>query len=115
MRGRKNPRFIGVSIVPRMEICKISGLLIRMVPRLHQRNGYIRKELHVWRAQKLNALVCAEIALTSARLQTIPFHGCEYGAKNGNMRNLGPTKPHGTAIAPKQWLDEKEATCMESS
>ena len=31
------------------------------------------------------------------------------------MRNFGPTNPHGTAFAPKQWLYEKEATGMESS
>ena len=33
----------------------------------------------------------------------------------GNMRNFGPTNPHGIALAPKQWLYEKEATGMESS
>ena len=30
------------------------------------------------------------------------------------MRNFGPTNPHGTAFVPKQWLDQKEATGMES-
>ena len=24
-------------------------------------------------------------------------------AQNGNMRNFGPTNPHGTAFVPKQW------------
>ena len=28
---------------------------------------------------------------------------------------FGPTNPHGTAFAPKQWLYEKEATGMKSS
>ena len=31
------------------------------------------------------------------------------------MRKFGPTNRHGTAFAPKQWLYEKEATCLESS
>ena len=31
------------------------------------------------------------------------------------MRKFGPTNPHGTAFAPKQWLYEKEATGMKSS
>ena len=31
------------------------------------------------------------------------------------MRNFGPTNPHSTAFAPKQWLYQKEPTGMESS
>ena len=31
------------------------------------------------------------------------------------MRKFGPTNPHGTAFAPKQWLYQKEAIGMESS
>ena len=31
------------------------------------------------------------------------------------MRKFGPTNPHGTGFAPKEWLYEKEATGMESS
>ena len=30
------------------------------------------------------------------------------------MQNFGPTNPHGTAFAPKQWFYEKEATGLES-
>ena len=30
------------------------------------------------------------------------------------MRNFGPTNPHDTALVPKQWLYQKEATGMES-
>ena len=98
-----------------MEICEISGLPIPMVPRLHQSNGYMKRKLRAWRAQKCNALVSAENVLTKARLQSTTFHGGQYKAQNGNMRNFRPTNPHGTAFAPKQWLYEKEATCMESS
>ena len=35
------------SIGPRMEICDISGLTIPMVPRLHQSNVYMKRELRV--------------------------------------------------------------------
>ena len=92
-----------------MEICEISGLPIHMVPRLHERNGYIKRKLGEWRAQKCIAIVGADTVLTSAGPQTTPFHGGQHTAKNGNMRNFGPTNPHGTAFAPKQWLHQKEA------
>ena len=106
---------MGVSIGPRMEICESSGLPIPMVPRLHQSNGYIKRKLGELRAQKCNAIVGADTVLTSAGPKTTPFHGGQHRAKNGNMRNFGPTNPHGTMFAPKQWLYQKEPTCMESS
>ena len=109
VRGRKLPRFMGVSIGPGMEICETSGLPIPMVPRLHQSNGYIKRKLGECRAQKCNAIVGADTVLTSAGPQTTPFHGGQHRAKNGNMRNFGPTNPHGTAFAPKQWFHQKEA------
>ena len=104
VRGRKVPSFMGVSIGPRMEICETSGLLIAMVRRLHQSNGYIKRKLRVWRSQKCNALGGAEIVLSSAGPQTSPFHGGQYRAKNGNMRNFGSSNPYGTAFTLKQWL-----------
>ena len=104
---------MGGSIGPRMEICEISGLPKAMVSRLHQSNGYIKRKLRVWRAQKCNALVGTETALTYAGSQTTPFHWGEYSAENGNIRNFGPTNSHGTAVTPKQQLHQKEATGME--
>ena len=86
-----------------------------MVPCLHQCNVYIKRKLRVWRAQKCIALFGAETVPTSAGPQTTPFHEWQYRAENGNMRNFGPTNPHGTAIAPNQWLYQKDATGMESS
>ena len=86
-----------------MEMCKNLGLQILMVPRLHESNGYFKRKLHVWRAYKCHALVSAEAVLTKAVPQTTPFHGGQYRAENGNMRNFGPTNPDGTAFAPKQW------------
>ena len=99
----------------RMEICENSGLPITMVPRFHQSNGYIKRNLRVWRAQKCIALVGAETVLTSAGPQTNPFHGWQYRVGNGNMRHFGPTNPHDSAFAPKQCLYQKEVTDMESS
>ena len=115
VRVCKLPRFMDGSIGPRMEICQTSCLPIPMVPRLHQSNGYIKRKIRVWIAQKCFALVGAETVITSARPQTTPFHWGQYRDRNGNMRNFGPTNLHGTAFAPKQWSYQKEATSMESS
>ena len=115
VQGSKLPRFIGVSIGPRLEICETSGLPIPMAPRLHQSNGYVKRKLGEWRVQKCNAIVGSDTVLTSAAPQTTPFHGGQHRAKNGNMRNFGSTNPHGIAFAPKQWLHQKETRRMESS
>ena len=91
-----------------------SGFPIPMVPCLDQSNGDIKWKLRVWRDQKCNALVGAETVLTSVDPQTTPFHGSQYRAKNGNMRNfdvvnphgtvfVDVVNPHGTVFAPKQW------------
>ena len=98
MRGRKLPHLLGVIIGPRMEICEISGLLIPMVPHLHQSNGYIKRKLRVWKAQKCNALVGEETVLTSAGPRTSQLYGGQYRANDGNMRSFGLTNPHGTVM-----------------
>ena len=105
---------MGGSIGSREEICENSGLPNPMVPRLHQWNGHIKRKLLEWRVQKRFALVGADTVLTSAVPQTTPYHGGQYRVQRGNLRNFGPTKPHGTAFAPMQWLYQKEATGMES-
>ena len=115
VRGHKLPHFMGGRIRPRMEICETSVQPIPMVPLLHQSNGYIKRKLRAWRAQKCNGLVGALIVLTRAEPQSTAFDGGQYRAENGYMRNFGPTNPHGTTFAPKQWLHQKKATCMESS
>ena len=97
-----------------MEICENSALPIPMVPRLHQSNGDIKRNLRAWRVQKCIALVGADTVLSTAWPQITPFHGV-YRAQNGNVRKFRPTYPHGTALAPKQWLYQKEATGKESS
>ena len=93
MRGRKLPRVMGRSTGSTKEICETSGLPIPMVPRLHQCNGYIKRNLRAWRVLKCTALVGADIALTSARPQTTPCHGGQYRVHQGNMRNFGPPIP----------------------
>ena len=104
---------MGGSIGSGINICNISGLPIPMVLCLYQSDGSIKRKLRVWRAQKCIALVGAETVLTSAGPQTTPFHGDQYMDQNGNMQNFGPTNPHGTSFAPKQWLYQKEAAGME--
>ena len=113
--GPQTTPFHGGSIGPEIEIFETSSLPIHMVPRLHQSNGYIRRNVLVWTAQKCIALFGAGTVLTSPGALTAPFHGGQYRAENVNIRNFGPTNPHCTAFAPKQWLYQKEATGMESS
>ena len=81
VRGRKLLRFIGGSIVPKIEICEIFGLPIPMDTHLHQSNGYIKRKLWAWRLQNCIALVGANTALTSAGPQTTPFHGGNAGLR----------------------------------
>ena len=64
------------------------GLLpILMVPHLHQSNGYIKRKVRVWRAQKCNALVGAETVLTSAGPQITQLHGGQQRARMKICRN----------------------------
>ena len=112
--SQTTPFHVG-SIGPVIEIFETSGLPIPMVPCLHQSNDYIKRNLRVWRAQKCIALFSAETVLTSVGPQTTPFYGGQYRAKNGNIRNFGPTNPHGSVFVQKQWLYQKEATGMERS
>ena len=98
---------MGGSISSGMEICEISGLPIGMVPRLHKRNVYIKRKLQLWTAQKCIGLVGTETVLTSAWPQISPFHGGQYKVRNGNMRNIGPSNPHGTAFYTNEMFISK--------
>ena len=80
-----------------MEICEISGLPIPLVIRLHQSNGYSKRMLRVWRAQKCNALVGAETVLTSMEPQNTPFDGGSTGPRMEICETSGlpiPMVPH---------------------
>ena len=100
----KLPCVIQHRIGPAMEIFKISGLPIAMVPCLHQCNVYIKTKLRVWRAQKFNYPVSAKTAPTGTVLQTTSCHAAPYWASNRNFRNFGATFLHGTVFAPMQCL-----------
>ena len=114
LRGSKVLRFMGGSIGSRIEISETLAQAIPMVTRLHQSNGYTKRELPGWRVQKCIVLLSADTVLSTAWKQSTTFDGGQYKAQNGNVRNFGSTNPHGTAFAPKQWLYQKEATGMES-
>ena len=43
------------------------------------------------------------------------LHGGRYGIENGKMQNFVHPNYHATVFALKQWLHEREATCIESS
>ena len=81
VRGRKLPRVMGGSIGSREEICETSGLPNPMVLRLNQCNGYIKRKLPAWRAQKCIALV-VEIQYLPARGRKVPrFMGGSIGSR----------------------------------
>ena len=86
--GRKVFRFMGVSIGPRMEICKTSGRPVFMVPRLHQSNGYMKRKLRVWRDRKCIPLVGAITPVNGAGCQNTESRGRQYRAPNGKLRKL---------------------------
>ena len=112
--GPQTTPFHEGSIGSGMQICETLGLRIPMVTHLHQSNGYIKRKIWVWRAQKCIALVGAVTELTSAGPQTTPFHGGQYRDGNGNMQNFGPTNPNGTAFPQEECLHLKETTGMEN-
>ena len=80
-----------------------------------QCNCYIKRKLRELRVQKFIDLIGVDTVLTSAGPQATPSHGGQYRVQRRNLRNFGPTKPHGTTFAPMQWLYQKESTGMESS
>ena len=85
-----------------------------MVQCLHQSSVYFKKKLRVWTVQKCSPLVGVKTSLTCAGLQMTPSHVSVYSAENGNLRKSGSTFCHGTVVAPKQCLYQKESTRVES-
>ena len=73
----------------RMEICETSSLPIPMVPRLHQSNGYIKRKLRIWGAQKCIALAYAETVLTSVGRKLPHFMGGSIGLRMELCETLG--------------------------
>ena len=110
----KLPRVLQRRIGQAIEIFKISGLPIVMVPCLHRCNVYIVRKLRVWRAQKCNFLVSAKTAPTVTDQQTTPCFAAPFLASNRNFENFAATNRHGTVFAPMQCLYCKEAMGVES-
>ena len=115
LRGSKVLRFMGGSIGSRIEISETLAQAIPMVTRLHQSNGYTKRELPGWRVQKCIVLLSADTVLSTVRGSKVPrLMGGSIRPRMEMCGNFGSTNPHGTAFAPKQWLYQKEATGMES-
>ena len=85
-----------------------------MVPCLHQGNIYTKRNLQVWRNQKCIPLVGAITPLTCAGGQNTRSRGRQYRAQNEKLHKLRRTDFHRTVFPPRKYLEEKEATGMES-
>ena len=113
MRVVKIPRLEGGSIGPRTESWVNCDEPISMVPCLYQGNIYTKRKLRVWTDQKCIALVGAITPLTCAVRQNTPFRRRLHRAQNGKLCKLGRKCGHGTVLALRKYLYQKEATGME--
>ena len=113
MRAVKIPRLEGGSLVPRTESWMNCDGPISMVPCLHHGNIYTKRKLRVWRGQKCIPLVGAITPLTCAGRQNTPYRRRQYRAQNGRLCKLGRKYGHGTVLALRKFLYQKEATGME--
>ena len=114
MRAVKIPRLMGGGLGWRRETCVYWGGLKGMVPCYHQGNIYIKRKQRVWRVRKSIFPVGAKTPLTCTGRQSNPSEPRRYRVEKGNLRSLGWTYCHGTVFAPRRYLNEKEATGMES-
>ena len=97
-----------------MESCLNWNGPIAILPSLHQENIHTKRKLRVWRDQKCNLLVGAKTILTCVGRENTPSRGRQYRAQNGKLRKLGGPYRHGTVFSPRQYLYQKEDTCMET-
>ena len=102
LRVNKLPHVLQRRIGQAIEIFRISGLPIDMVPCLHQCNVYVVRKLQVWRAQKFNFVVSAKSTPTGTGQQTAPCLAALYWASNRKFSNFGSTYRHGSVLAPMQ-------------
>ena len=84
-----------------------------MLPCLHQGNIYNKSKLRVLRNQKCIPLVSAITSLKCAGRENTPSRRRQYGAQNGRLCKLGRKYGHGTVLALRKFLYQKEATGME--
>ena len=115
MRALKVLHLEGGGIWPRTESCVNWDGTIAMVPCLHQGNIYDKRKLRAWRVQKLIPLVGAITPLTCAAREITRSRGRRYRAQNGKLCKLGRTCRNGTALAPRKYSCQKEATGKERS
>ena len=113
MRAVKVPHLEGGSIGTRTESCVNCDGRILMVPCLHQGSIYTKRKLRVWRDQNCIPLVGAITPLTCASRQSTPSRWRQHRAQNGRLRKFCPTYLHGTVLAPRKYLYQKEAKGME--
>ena len=111
--GRQNTPSRGRQYMPRTESLVNCDGYMAMVPCLHQGNIYTKMKLRVWRDQKCIPLVGAITPLNCQCHQNTSPRGRQYRAQNGKFGKLGRTYGHGTVFAPRKYLYQKEATCME--
>ena len=83
------------------------------MPCLHQGNIYTKRKLRVWRDQKCIPLVGAINSLNGAVRQNPPSRGRQHRAQNRKLRKFSRTYLHGTVIAQRKYLYQKEAKGME--
>ena len=81
------------------------------IPRLEE--GSIGLRTESWVNQKCIPLVGAINPLTCAGHSNTPSRGRQYRSQNGKLGKLGRTYGHGTVVAPRKYLHQKEATGME--
>ena len=86
---------------------------ISMVPCLHQGNIYTKRKLRVWRDQKCIKLVGSITPLTCAGRQNTPSRGRQNRPQNGKLGKFGRKYGHGTVLALRKYLYQKEATGMD--
>ena len=114
VRALKLSRLKGGSIGSRRETCVNCGGLIAMLPCLHRGHIYTKTKVWVWRDQKCILLLGAKTPLTSVGRKTTPSQVSRYRPENRDLHKFGWTDRHGTVFAPRQFLNQKEATGMES-
>ena len=85
-----------------------------MVACLHQGNIYFERKLRVWREQKCIPLVRVITLLSCEGRQSTPSRGRQYRAQNIKFGKLGRTYGHGSVLAPRKYLYQKESTGMET-
>ena len=107
------PHLEGGSIGTRTESLVNWDGPMAMVPCLNQGNIYTKRKLRVWRDQKCIPLVGAIIPLNCAGRQNTPSRGRQYRALYVKLHKLRRTNLHGTVLAARKYLYQKEATGME--